>query len=396
MYTLYHGDCLDVLHGLQPASIDALVTDPPGALSFMGMAWDGDKGGRAHWVAWLAERMTAARRVVKPGHYGLVWALPRTSHWTAMALEDAGWEIRDRVSHIFGSGFPKHKSALKPAVEDWWLVRNPGKGGPALNIDAARVGIEQRSYRSRLAKSLVDKHFAYNDRPYVDGLPSRDEPESTVAGRWPAHLVLSHSAACNGVCAPDCPVALMDSQSGERKLGGRNITRHKATNGYDGGWGDMAGTFPLDTGGASRFFTRLDADDYAPFLYAAKASRAERNRGCEGLEAKATRDHDMMTSGFTVDRRSPNGGYENKPAPPRANHHTTVKSQALMQWLCRLITPPGGVVLDMFAGSGSTGVAAAACGFDFVGMEREAEYIPIARARLDDAYAPLAAMERAS
>ena len=387
-YELHHGDCLDVLPTLAAGSVDALVTDPPGALSFMGMAWDGDKGGRAQWVAWLAERMRAARRVVKPGHYGLVWALPRTSHWTACALEDAGWEIRDRVSHIFGSGFPKHKSALKPAVEDWWLVRNPGKGGAALNIDAARVAHNEEC---RMMKAQSTGHDFYRQAGRYE-----DKLELKPDGRWPAHLVLSHSAACNGVCAPDCPVALMDSQSGERKLGGRNITRHKATNGYDGGWGDMAGTFPLDTGGASRFFTRLDADDYAPFLYAAKASRTERNRGCEGLEAKATRDHDMMTSGFTVDRRSPNGGYENKPAPPRANHHPTVKSQALMQWLCRLITPPGGVVLDMFAGSGSTGVAAAACGFDFVGMEREAEYIPIARARLDDAYAPLAAMERAS
>ena len=382
-YTLYEGDCLDVLPTLAAGSADALVTDPPGALSFMGMAWDGDKGGRAQWVAWLAERMRAARRVVKPGHYGLVWALPRTSHWTAMALEDAGWEIRDRVSHIFGSGFPKHKSALKPAVEDWWLVRNPGKGGPALNIDAARVGGEYgwRASDSTSFNGTSFTHGSFGDGPHP-------------AGRWPAHLVLSHSAACNGACAPDCPVALMDAQSGQTKsIGG--------SRGNGGMWGSVAADPSFkpgfgDTGGASRFFTRLDADDYAPFLYAAKASRAERNRGCEGLEAKATRDHNILTSGFRTDPRSPNGGYENKPAPPRANHHPTVKSQALMIWLCRLITPPGGVVLDMFAGSGSTGVAAAACGFDFAGMEREAEYIPIARARLDDAYAPLAAMERAS
>jgi len=179
----------------------------------------------------------------------------------------------------------------------------------------------------------------------------------------------------------------MDSQSGERKLGGRTITRHKIMNGYEGGWGDMVGTFPADTGGASRFFTRLDADDYAPFLYAAKASRAERNRGCEGLEEGPPP---------ATARSTPAPGRTEGGGAPRANHHPTVKSQALMQWLCRLITPPGGVVLDMFAGSGSTGVAAAACGFGFVGMEREAEYIPIARARLDDAYAPLAAMEAAS
>lgn len=340
-YELHHGDCLDVLPTLAAGSVDALVTDPPGALSFMGMEWDGDKGGRLHWVAWLSERMTAARRVVKPGHYGLVWALPRTSHWTACALEDAGWEIRDRITHIFGSGFPKHKNTLKPAVEDWWLIRNPGKTSATLNIDAARIGTSM-ALSSRSVGSAATQ--ATGDAP---------------AGRWPAHLILSHSADCNGVCAPDCPVARLDQQSGERKLGGRVIRTKKATNGYGGGWGDAVGVFYADTGGASRFFTCLEADT-DPFVYAPKASRSERNQGCD------------------------------------LNTHPTVKSQALMQWLCRLVTPSGGALLDMFTGSGSTGVAAAGLGLSFIGIEQDSEYIPIARARLDNAYAPLAAMERAS
>lgn len=396
MYELYHGDCLDILRTMPTASAESLVSDPPGALSFMGMAWDGDKGGRAQWVAWLAERMREARRVVKPGHYGLVWALPRTSHWTALALEDAGWEIRDRVAHIFGSGFPKHKSALKPAVEDWWLIRNPGKGGPALNIDAARVGTDGHEPNARKAKTIAGK--VYNEAVYSQ-IERGGDGWSGAAGRWPAHLVLSHSADCNGVCAPDCPIARMDAQSGERKNGARpaRTTSRPGANGTmnDGwsGWGERDRVVFDDTGGASRFFTRLDTGEYDPFVYAAKASRAERNRGCEALDAKETRDHNMLASAFCIDPRSPNGGYENKPAPPRANHHPTVKSQALMQWLCRLITPPGGVVLDPFCGTASTGVAAAALGMGFVGCEYEAEYIPIARARLAAAYAPLAHME---
>lgn len=105
--SLYLGDCLDVLREMPDASVDAVVTDPPAGISFMGKTWDADKGGRDLWVKWLTEVMSEVRRVLKPGGHALVWALPRTSHWTATALDDAGLEIRDCVVHIFGSGFPK-------------------------------------------------------------------------------------------------------------------------------------------------------------------------------------------------------------------------------------------------------------------------------------------------
>ncbi|MBX6385916.1 MAG: site-specific DNA-methyltransferase, partial [Microbispora sp.] len=105
--TLYLGDCLDVLRAMPDASVDAMVTDPPAGIAFMGRDWDRDKGGREQWIAWLADVMGEACRVLKPGGHAVVWAFPRTSHWTAMALEDAGFEIRDCIVHIFGSGFPK-------------------------------------------------------------------------------------------------------------------------------------------------------------------------------------------------------------------------------------------------------------------------------------------------
>ena len=119
--TVYHGDCLDVLRQLPDCSVDDIVTDPPAAVAFMGMKWDSDRGGRDQWIDWLAERMAEALRVVKPGGHALVWALPRTSHWTAMALEDAGWEIRDCIQHLFGGGFPKGRRIYRldviPEVE---------------------------------------------------------------------------------------------------------------------------------------------------------------------------------------------------------------------------------------------------------------------------------------
>ncbi len=149
-------DALEGLRGLPAASVDAIVTDPPSGIGFMGQAWDKDKGGRDQWVAWLRDILRESLRVVKPGAFAAVWALPRTSHWTMTAVEDAGFDIRDVLTHHFGSGFPKSRNlgsgigtALKPATEDWILARAPldgtttanqeqhGTGG--LNIDACRV-----------------------------------------------------------------------------------------------------------------------------------------------------------------------------------------------------------------------------------------------------------------
>ena len=104
---IIQGDALAVLRTLESGTADALLTDPPAGIGFMGKEWDSDKGGRREWIAWLAGVMGEARRVLKPGAHGLVWALPRTSHWTATALEDAGFEVRDVLTHLFGSGFPK-------------------------------------------------------------------------------------------------------------------------------------------------------------------------------------------------------------------------------------------------------------------------------------------------
>lgn len=108
--TVWHGDCVEVMREMEPESIDAIVTDPPSGIHFMGKEWDHDRGGRQQWVAWMTTVMQEALRVAKPGAHAFVWALPRTSHWTATALEDAGWDVRDIVVHLFGSGFPKSQN----------------------------------------------------------------------------------------------------------------------------------------------------------------------------------------------------------------------------------------------------------------------------------------------
>ena len=347
------GDALELLQGLDDASVDAVVTDPPSGISFMGKAWDSDKGGRDAWVAWLAEIMREALRVTKPGGHALVWALPRTQHWTATAVEDAGWEVRDVVMHVFGSGFPKSRNlpggwgtALKPSHEAWILARKPltgtvaatvlAHGTGALNIDGCRVGT----------------YGGTKDTPTGQGKKKGDifslgatKTQQINAGRWPPHLLLTHAAACGDTCADGCPVAEMDAQSGRLVSGSRKAGEH-APVGY---MGSKPGAMPEingDAGGASRFFP--------VFRYVAKPSTAEKSAGLDGR-----------------------------------NTHATVKPLQLMRWLCRLITPPGGLVLDPFAGSGTTGAAAMAEAFSFIGAEMRPEQAAAARQRIQHALAGL-------
>jgi site-specific DNA-methyltransferase (adenine-specific) len=431
----------------------------------MGRAWDHDKGGRDQWVAWLEERMREAYRVLKPGAHGLVWALPRTSHWTAYALENAGFEIADRKSHIFGSGFPKsvnlvsaaivagrpypnidpevyklidwmkeHRSgygtAAKPSVEDWWLIRKPRgdtivqtvreHGTGALNIDACRVPHAS-------SKDLQDHAAGVNaikarggsmDNSWKNSSDLSGASDVTEAGRWPSHLLLSHAEGCERVgnkkvkaapawndnrppslftgavtspvhhadadgletvadweCVDGCPVKLLDEQSGFRRSG------EVAANGHGIGYEDSTSKgfardrHVLDEGGsASRYFTT-----FPPFFYTQKADRADREKGCEHLPIKSGGELTGRTDG-AAGLQSPRAGAGRKGG--RRNSHPTVKSTDLMRWLVRLVTPPGGVVLDMFAGSGSTGVACSAEGARFIGIELDPESVVIAKARI--------------
>lgn len=322
MIALRHGDCLDVLRTLEACSVDAIVTDPPYGLSFMGKRWDYDVPAVEVWAECL--------RVLKPGGYLLAFAGTRTQHRMATRIEDAGFEIRDMIAWVYGSGFPKSHNgpwggtALKPAMEPITMARKPLIGTVAANVQAHGTG-------------------GLN----IDGC-------RTDAGRWPANLI--HDGSNEVMEAfPDAPgqMAAVGPQHGDRP----SIHTY-------GDWGARPLAKP-----------RKDAGSAARFFYCAKASRADRNDGCEGLPEKIS-GMVSNTSGQHITRRD--GG-----APgPSANFHPTVKPTALMRYLCRLVTPAGGVVLDPFMGSGSTGRGAVLEGFDFIGIEREAEYIDIAQARI--------------
>jgi site-specific DNA-methyltransferase (adenine-specific) len=322
---IHHGDCIDVMRTLPDNSVDSIVTDPPYGLGFMGKAWDALPPGED----WARECL----RVLKPGGHLLAFGGTRTWHRLAVAVEDAGFEIRDSIAWMYGSGFPKHRAALKPAFEPVVMARKPYKGSltanealhgtGALNIDATRINpgspVPGGSGDNRQWRELEGR----TDRQVTTANPAH------TAGRWPANVVLDEDMA-----------GVLDGQSGISKsppVG--SVARIKAIPGQIAKGAEPDRVSPNghgDSGGASRFF------------YVAKAPKRER----------------PVVDGVA---------------------HPTVKPLALMRWLVRLVTPPGGTVLEPFAGSGATVEACILEGFHYIAIEREAEYLPLIQARIDRA-----------
>lgn len=304
---LLTGDSLDMLATLGVASIGACCTDPPYGLKFMGKAWDHGVPGVPYWQA--------VNRVLKPGAWLLAFGGTRTYHRLTCAIEDAGFEIRDCLNWLYGSGFPKGKACLKPGWEPIVLAR---KRGPLwLNVDGCRLGVSEGdpNWRGPTVTTAGSKHV------YGELGAMRAENNLSSDGRWPANVVLDEEAA-----------AMLDEQSGvsvssggSRGAGGGRgkYYRFGAQPDVEPGFGDV--------GGASRFY------------YVAKASTAERGAG---------------------------------------NDHPTVKPLALMDWLVRLITPPGETGLDPFCGSGSTLLAWDRLSFDCIGIDADPHAIEIARGRV--------------
>jgi len=325
MGVILNGNCLDVMGGMDSDSIDAIVTDPPYGLSFMGKRWDYDVPDVALWGECL--------RVLKPGGHLLSFGGSRTYHRMVVNIEDAGFEIRDQIMWLYGSGFPKSHNigggwgtALKPAHEPIVVARKPFKGTVAenvlehgtgvLNIDGCRVEGAPEPTRFDAAKH-------HHDGWRMTATGAETAASASPLGRWPANVILDEEAG-----------AMLDEQKE----------------------------------GASRFF------------YCPKASRAERNQGCEDLEA-APKYRD-----FGLKNRIEGGEITNKRTNEEArltkNNHPTVKPVALMEYLIRLVTPPEGVVLDPFMGSGTTLIAAHICGVDSIGIEIDPDYCEIAKGRL--------------
>jgi len=484
---VYHGSNLDVLPTLPDNSVDAIVTDPPYELGFMGKSWD------SSGIAYSVELWQECLRVLKPGGHLLAFGGSRTWHRIAVAIEDAGFDVRDSIAWLYGSGFPKSLdiskaidkrggenitwfgawlkkwreennisqkevaalfpsktgnltgcvanwelgfnlptaeqftlicrhfnlpfesleeaerevigtkisgianaeekdrhtigaskavqvditapatdeakkwqgwgTALKPAFEPVVVARKPlvgtvaanvlewGVGG--LNIDGSRIGTEERTNAGMSSLGVMHDD---NWQP--------KQVSSTVQGRWPANIILDEHTA-----------GLLDQQAPSTGAFAKVKSGHSGkSQGIYGDYeqrGDDGATFYGDgLGGASRFF------------YVAKASKKDRNEGLEDLSVR--HNGKMMRPGNNT-KEEASEGFERFNTQPSQNFHPTVKPTALMEYLVKLVTPPGGTVLDPFTGSGSTGKAALLNGFKFIGIELTADYLPIIEGRLKHA-----------
>ena len=365
---LYHGDCLEVLRTLPDCSVDSVVTDPPYGLSFMGKKWDYDVPSVEIWAECL--------RVLKPGGHLLAFAGTRTQHRMAVRIEDAGFEIRDMIAWVYGSGFPKSHNlkddwqgwgtALKPALEPITVARKPligtvaenvlAHGTGAINIDASRVPTDSNVDDPRLGGNGTWSSAKMAKNVYEGGYAG-ERVGSSPLGRWPANLIHDGSQLVLDLF-PEANSARANGNPNNPKRG----TNHTATS-YGQGDGKVTHDY-RDSGSAARFF------------YCAKTSKSDRD---EGLTNEPQAFVQFQTANGTSGK--PSSLSEGRDTQYR-NSHPTVKPTDLMRYLCRLVTQPGGVVLDPFMGSGSTGKAAMLEGFDFIGIEREADYIKIAEARI--------------
>ena len=412
------GNCLDTLKTLPDCSIDSIVTDPPYEYGFMGKSWD------ASGIAYNAEMWRECLRVLKPGGHLLAFSGSRTYHRMTVAIEDAGFEIRDQIMWIYGSGFPKSLdvskaidkaagaeredgvagpysarrprdrvqtntgafegtmgastsalvtapatseaqrwqgwgTALKPAHEPICVARKPLTGTVAsnvlkwgtgaLNIDGSRVGTADWGSRPPSSPNQIYGKLDLTDEPSV----------ANALGRWPANVIHDGS---------DEVLAGFPRQAGAGgKASGPTLTG-ESTSTSRGLFGGVEDTpFYGDSGSAARFF------------YCAKASKSERNAGLEGLPEKGKVFNGQSGEPAGKAEGSVEDKFSTKPAQ---NFHPTVKPLALMRYLVKLVTPPGGTVLDPFLGSGSTAVAAILEGFEWVGCEMTEDYWPIIEARV--------------
>ena len=413
--TVLHGDCREAMRTMPDNSVDAIITDPPYELGFMGKSWDST--GIAYDVTVWQECL----RVLKPGGHLLAFGGSRTYHRLTCAIEDAGFQIRDQIMWVYGSGFPKSLNISKAIDRAAGAEREetglPNGMNSCLGGSACKCQTDGLKYSptKHAAHSLPSTAEAKEWDGWGTALKPAHEP--IVMARKPlegtvAQTVLTHGTG--GINIDGCRVGRADGDDSSAGNRTANFATQETMSGGNGsgGWSqndmgrfpanfihdgsdEVLELFPQSNGGAfpkksnvptGRHYeggwgavdngsrTEMGEGSAARFFYCAKASKKDRNEGCQTLPDQQWRDE-----GAAIPER------DNRPFLPSKNNHPTVKPTDLMRYLCRLVTPPNGTVLDPFTGSGSTGKAATLEGFNFVGIEQSAEYVEIATARINHA-----------
>ena len=421
------GDCRDVLKTLADCSVDSVVTDPPYELGFMGKKWDGTG------IAYDLSVWVECLRVLKPGGHVLAFGGSRTWHRMAVAIEDAGFEIRDSIAWMYGSGFPKSldvskaidkaAGAKREVVSE--VVRNSTFA--RTRADGSKIKGDQLMSGEMGVAKIANTLPATSEAQEWEGWGTALKPafEPIVVGRKPfakgstvAANVLEHGVGGLNIDASRIGTDVITTQA---KVAGSSFTSVGSGQGFKGveesdhvgrwpanvildeysaglldeqngvikggTWNRTAGARPFDNNGKPTDFTTTKVDNTvggaSRFFYCAKASKRDRNEGLDGLADGVTGSFEgnvAKLSGRKI------GANPDKPNLPGKNFHPTVKPTSLMRYLIKLVTPAGGTVLDPFTGSGSTGKAALLDGYKFVGAELTEEYLPIIEGRLRWAY----------
>ena len=385
IYNLRNGDCIEQMQQMEDNSIDSIVTDPPYELGFMGKKWD------STGIAFNVQVWEQALRILKPGGHLIAFSGSRTYHRMAVAIEDAGFEIRDQIMWIYGSGFPKSLDVSKAIDRQADVEREVVDSYKRSGRSGGILGKETEIIRN-ITTPTTDKAKQWAG----GGTALKPAHEPMVLARKPLIGTVAANVIIYGTGALNIDGSRIEFQSEADKASA--TPQGKVTVNLVGNIPDVenGGRKELDRPDNSkgRFPANFIHDgideDWARYFYCAKASKKDRNAGLENFEAKSIGDKGNGLARICASCGSstiqgcecPDRTYIN---PTRANHHPTVKPTDLMRYLVRLITPPNGTVLDPFMGSGSTGKAAMLESFNFIGIELNKDYFDIAKARIKHA-----------
>ena len=368
---LINDDCVAAMKQMPDNSVDSIVTDPPYELGFMGKSWD-ETG-----IAFNVNVWNEVIRVLKPGGHLIAFSGSRTYHRMAVAIEDAGFQIRDQIMWLYGSGFPKSHNISKALDKAAGAEREVIGSRPLTgNGKTLKSGFHQPdgTGAGETIKEDVYEFTAPSTKQAQqwDGWGTALKPahEPMVLARKPLEGTVINNVMTYGTGALNIKGSRIGSGTGESKIVSYPDIRN---NNYNNASGTIEYTVTDEGRWPANVIHNGLETEWARFFYCPKTSKKDRNEGLDGFEVK--RPDTRTKTGM--------GTFDEKGVAAQTNHHPTVKPTTLMQYLIKLITPPGGTVLDPFMGSGSTGKACAYEGFDFIGIDQSIEYVEIAKARID-------------